>query len=29
MFTVITDGPDYGLAELRRWLAWRDEQNAQ
>ncbi|MEU7905094.1 LLM class F420-dependent oxidoreductase [Actinoplanes sp. NPDC049118] len=25
MFTVITNGPDYDLAELRRWLAWRDE----
>jgi probable F420-dependent oxidoreductase len=29
MFTVITYGPDYSLKELRRWLAWRDEQNAQ
>jgi probable F420-dependent oxidoreductase len=28
MFTVITHGPDYDLDELRRWLAWRDEQNA-
>ena len=28
MFTVVTHGPDYDLAELRSWLAWRDEQNA-
>jgi alkanesulfonate monooxygenase SsuD/methylene tetrahydromethanopterin reductase-like flavin-dependent oxidoreductase (luciferase family) len=28
MFTVITHGPNYDLDELRRWLAWRDEQNA-
>jgi probable F420-dependent oxidoreductase len=29
LFTVITQGPDHDLAELRRWLAWRDEQNAR
>lgn len=28
MFTVITKGPAYDLDELRRWLIWRDEQNA-
>jgi probable F420-dependent oxidoreductase len=28
MFTVITDGPAYDMTEVRRWLAWRDEQNA-
>jgi probable F420-dependent oxidoreductase len=28
MFTVITSGPGYDLDELRRWLAWRDQQNA-
>lgn len=28
MFTVITRGPDHDLTELRRWLAWRDEQNS-
>jgi len=27
MFTVLTSGPDYDLTEVRRWLAWRDEQN--
>jgi probable F420-dependent oxidoreductase len=27
LFTVITSGPDHQLDELRRWLAWRDEQN--
>jgi probable F420-dependent oxidoreductase len=29
LFTVITKGPVYDLNELRRWLIWRDEQNAQ
>jgi probable F420-dependent oxidoreductase len=29
LFTVITRGPDHRLDELRRWLAWRDEQNAR
>jgi probable F420-dependent oxidoreductase len=29
MFTVIANGPDYGLDELRQWLIWRDEQNAE
>lgn len=28
MFTVLTHGPDHDLDELRRWLTWRDEQNA-
>nr|WP_296075586.1 LLM class F420-dependent oxidoreductase [uncultured Actinoplanes sp.] len=28
IFTVITRGPCYGLDDLRRWLVWRDEQNA-
>ena len=28
LFTVESDGPDYDLAELREWLAWRDEVNA-
>jgi probable F420-dependent oxidoreductase len=27
LFTVIARGPDYDLAELRDWIAWRDEQN--
>ena len=27
LFTVEADGPDYDLAELRAWLAWRDEVN--
>nr|BFE73591.1 LLM class F420-dependent oxidoreductase [Actinoplanes digitatis] len=27
LFTVMTDGPDYDLTELRRWLAWRDESS--
>ncbi|MEV4636724.1 LLM class F420-dependent oxidoreductase [Actinoplanes sp. NPDC049548] len=26
LFTVITYGPEHSLDELRRWLAWRDEQ---
>lgn len=29
MFTLMTHGPDFGMDELRRWLAWRDEHNAQ
>jgi probable F420-dependent oxidoreductase len=29
MFTLITRSPDFNLDELRRWLVWRDEQNAQ
>ena len=28
LFTVEASGPDYDLAELRQWLAWRDEVNA-
>jgi probable F420-dependent oxidoreductase len=28
LFTVEAGGPDYDLAELREWLAWRDEVNA-
>jgi probable F420-dependent oxidoreductase len=28
LFTVEAGGPDYDLAELRAWLAWRDEVNA-
>jgi alkanesulfonate monooxygenase SsuD/methylene tetrahydromethanopterin reductase-like flavin-dependent oxidoreductase (luciferase family) len=28
MVTVITSGPAYDLDELRRWLTWRDQQNA-
>jgi len=28
LFTVEADGPDYDLAGLREWLAWRDEVNA-
>jgi probable F420-dependent oxidoreductase len=28
MFTLITRAPEFNLDELRRWLAWRDEQNA-
>ncbi|WP_433379600.1 LLM class F420-dependent oxidoreductase [Actinoplanes sp. CA-142083] len=27
LFTVEADGPDYDLAELREWLAWRDTIN--
>jgi probable F420-dependent oxidoreductase len=27
LFTVSTGGPDFDLTQLRRWLAWRDEQN--
>ncbi|WP_189078110.1 LLM class F420-dependent oxidoreductase [Mangrovihabitans endophyticus] len=29
MFTLMTRGPDFNLDGLRRWLAWRDEHNAQ
>ncbi|AEV85023.1 N5,N10-methylene tetrahydromethanopterin reductase [Actinoplanes sp. SE50] len=29
MFTLMTRGPDFDLDELRRWLAWRDEENAR
>jgi len=28
MFVLMTRGPAFELDELRRWLAWRDEQNA-
>ncbi|MCU7729074.1 LLM class F420-dependent oxidoreductase [Actinoplanes sp. KI2] len=28
LFTAEAGGPDYDLAELREWLAWRDEVNA-
>ena len=28
LFTVEAGGPDYDLAGLREWLAWRDEVNA-
>jgi probable F420-dependent oxidoreductase len=28
LFTVGAGGPDYDLAPLRDWVAWRDEQNA-
>lgn len=28
LFTVSTSGPDYDLDTIRRWIAWRDEQNA-
>jgi len=27
LFTVITSGPDFDLTPLRRWIAWRDDQN--
>jgi len=27
-FTVGAGGPDYDLTELRKWIAWRDSQNA-
>jgi probable F420-dependent oxidoreductase len=27
LFTVSISGPDYNLAPVRDWLAWRDEQN--
>ena len=29
LFTVFTSGPDFNLAELRRWIAWRDELNGE
>lgn len=29
LFTVSTDGPSYDLDNVRRWIAWRDEQNAR
>lgn len=29
LFVVIARGPDFDLAPLRRWLAWRDERNAR
>jgi probable F420-dependent oxidoreductase len=29
LFTVFTSGPDFDLAELRRWITWRDEQNGR
>ena len=28
LFTVGVGGPDYDLSDLRRWIAWRDSQNA-
>jgi probable F420-dependent oxidoreductase len=28
LFTISTSGPDYDLDTVRRWIAWRDEQNA-
>lgn len=28
LFTLEASGPDYDLAPLRRWLAWRDAHNA-
>ena len=28
LFTVNAGGPEYDLAPLRRWIAWRDEQNS-
>ncbi|HEY2520065.1 MAG TPA: LLM class F420-dependent oxidoreductase [Streptosporangiaceae bacterium] len=28
LFTVNASGPEYDLAPLRRWIAWRDEQNS-
>ncbi|CAN5295889.1 LLM class F420-dependent oxidoreductase [soil metagenome] len=28
MFTIGIGGPDYGLTDVKRWLAWRDSQNA-
>ncbi|MBX3098818.1 MAG: LLM class F420-dependent oxidoreductase [Salinibacterium sp.] len=28
MFTIGIDGPDYDLTHLKRWLVWRDAQNA-
>ena len=28
IFTVIAEGPHYDLDDVRRWLVWRDEQNA-
>jgi probable F420-dependent oxidoreductase len=27
LFTIGASGPDYDFAELRDWIAWRDEQN--
>jgi hypothetical protein len=29
LFTVIVRGPGFDLTPVRRWLAWRDEQNAR
>jgi probable F420-dependent oxidoreductase len=29
LFTVFTSGPDFDLTELRRWIAWRDDQNGE
>ncbi|BFU43481.1 LLM class F420-dependent oxidoreductase [Krasilnikovia sp. MM14-A1004] len=29
MVTLMTRAPDFDLDELRRWLAWRDEQNGR
>ena len=28
LFTVALSGPDYDVDQVRRWIAWRDEQNA-
>lgn len=28
LFTIGANGPDYDLAPVKRWLAWRDELNA-
>ena len=29
LFAIITSGPDFDLSELRRWIAWRDDQNGK
>jgi len=28
LFALVTSGPDFDLAVLPEWLAWRDQQNA-
>ncbi|WP_238163563.1 LLM class F420-dependent oxidoreductase [Kribbella capetownensis] len=28
LFTISTSGPEYDLDTVRRWISWRDEQNA-
>ncbi|MCD5314067.1 LLM class F420-dependent oxidoreductase [Kineosporia babensis] len=29
LFTIFTSGPHFDLNELRRWIAWRDDQNGR